>query len=98
LDKAEIPRTEVGAIQKFKDRLRKGVLAKILQRDQWPTTIDEWQKNAQREVRRMAIVKECYASYPISSSRASFMLLTYLICMTGPSLPSTGLTSDFAAI
>ena len=39
-----------------------------------------------------------YASYPILSSRASLMLLTYLICTTGPFLPSTGLTSDFAAI
>jgi hypothetical protein len=41
---------------------------------------------------------DCYTSYPISSSHASLMLLTYLICTTGPFLPSTGLTSDFAAI
>jgi hypothetical protein len=44
------------------------------------------------------MINECYASYPISSSCASLMLLTYLICMTGPSLPFTGLTSDFATI
>jgi hypothetical protein len=40
----------------------------------------------------------CYASYLISSSRALLMLLTYLICTTGLSLPFTGLTLDFAAI
>jgi hypothetical protein len=44
------------------------------------------------------VLNICYASYPILSSRASPMLLTYHICMTGPSLPSIGLTSDFAAI
>jgi hypothetical protein len=58
LKKSEIPRTEVGAIQKFKDGLRKGVLTKILQRDQWPRKIDEWQEYAQREVHHMAIMKE----------------------------------------
>jgi hypothetical protein len=42
--------------------------------------------------------EDCYASYPISSSCASLMLLTYHICTTGLSLLSTGLTSDFAAI
>jgi hypothetical protein len=46
LKKSEIPRTEVGAIQKFKDGLRKGVLTKILQRDQWPEKINEWQEYA----------------------------------------------------
>jgi hypothetical protein len=40
----------------------------------------------------------CYASCLILSSRASLMLLTYLICTTRPFLLSTGLTSDFAAI
>src|ERR1700679_3959253 len=40
----------------------------------------------------------CYASRLILSIRASLMLPTYLICTTGPFLPSTGLTSDFAAI
>jgi fatty acid synthase subunit alpha len=40
----------------------------------------------------------CYASIPILASCASLMLLTYHICTTGPFLPSTGLTSDFAAI
>ena len=40
LCKADIPRTEVGSIQKFKEGLRKGVLAAILRRDQWPETID----------------------------------------------------------
>jgi hypothetical protein len=44
------------------------------------------------------IVSWCYASCLILSSRTSLMLLTYHICMTGPSLPSTGLTLDFATI
>src|ERR1700679_3130457 len=40
----------------------------------------------------------CYASCLFSSLHASLMLPTYLICTTGPFLPFTGLTSDFAAI
>jgi hypothetical protein len=40
----------------------------------------------------------CYASRLILLPRASLMLLTYHICTTGPLLPSTRLTSDFAAI
>jgi hypothetical protein len=79
LDKAEIPHTEVGAIQKFKDRLRKGVLSKILQRDQWPTTIDEWQTNAQQEVRCMAIVKESLGdkgNYHLSNTQAKWRSLS----------------------
>ena len=58
LRKADIPRTEVGSIQKFKEGLRKGVLAAILRRDQWPETIDAWEEHAWREVRRLAIIKE----------------------------------------
>jgi hypothetical protein len=75
LKKAEIPRKEVGAIQKFKDGLRKGVLSKILQRDTWPETIDEWQENARREVRRMAVVKESLGdrgNYHLSSKQAKW--------------------------
>jgi Reverse transcriptase (RNA-dependent DNA polymerase)/Retroviral aspartyl protease len=75
LDKAEIPHTKVVAIQKFKDGLRKGVLAKILQRDQWPTTINEWQQNALREVRRMGIVKESLGDnrgYQFSNQQAKW--------------------------
>jgi hypothetical protein len=45
LKRAEIPRTEVGAIEKFKSGLRKGLKA-ILSRDQWPETIDEWELHA----------------------------------------------------
>src|ERR1700679_2739782 len=46
----------------------------------------------------LPLLSVCYASCLILSSRASLMLPTYLICTTGPFLPSTGLTSDFAAI
>jgi hypothetical protein len=75
LKKSEIPRTEVGAIQKFKDGLRKGVLTKILQRDQWPEKIDEWQEYARREVRRMAIMKESLrdrGNYNLSTKQAKW--------------------------
>ena len=57
LKKAEIPRNEVGAIEQFKNGLRKGVLAKIYSRDTWPEDLDQWQENARREVRRMGIIK-----------------------------------------
>jgi hypothetical protein len=53
LRKAEIPRSEVGSIQKFKDGLKRSVLSAILCRDTWPETIDEWQDHARREVRRL---------------------------------------------
>ena len=46
LSRGEIPRTEVGAIEKFKDGLKYGVLATILRRDTWPTTIDDWEEAA----------------------------------------------------
>ena len=42
LKKAEIPRSEVGAIEKFRNGLRKGVRIAIYRRDTWPETIDEW--------------------------------------------------------
>jgi hypothetical protein len=52
LSRGEIPRSEVGAIEKFKDGLKYGILATILRRDTWPITIDEWEEAARREVRR----------------------------------------------
>jgi hypothetical protein len=55
---AEIPHTEVGAIEKFRNGLQKGVAGAVLKCDIWPTTIDEWEENARREVRRYAIMKE----------------------------------------
>jgi hypothetical protein len=58
LSRGEIPRTEVGAIEKFKDGLKYGVLSTILKRDTWPTTIDEWEEAARREVRRFRVIKE----------------------------------------
>jgi hypothetical protein len=50
LRKADIPRTEVGSIQKFKDGLRQGVLRAILSKERWPDTIDQWEEAARREV------------------------------------------------
>src|SRR5712675_1962170 len=58
LSRGEIPRTEVGAIEKFKDGLKYGVLATILRRDTWPTTIDDWEEAACREVRHFRVIKE----------------------------------------
>ena|ERR1700691_3297091 len=58
LRKGEIPRDDVAALMRFKGGLRKGVHAAILRRDTWPTTLDGWEENARREVRRFAIMKE----------------------------------------
>ena len=41
LSKGDILQTEVGAIEKFKDRLKPRVFKGILIRDTWPTNIDE---------------------------------------------------------
>ena len=48
LAKGGIPCTEVGAIEKFKDGLKRGVLQGILNQDTWPTTIDSWEESARR--------------------------------------------------
>ena len=53
LCKGEIPQDDVAALIRFKGGLRKGVHAAILKRDTWPTTLDEWQQHARREVRRL---------------------------------------------
>ena len=58
LRKAEIPRTEVQTVEKFKDGLRKGILAKIYNRDTWPDDLDDWEEAARREVRRLGVTKE----------------------------------------
>jgi hypothetical protein len=50
LCKADIPRTEVGSIQKFKDRLQQGVLRAILNKERWPDTINQWKEAARQEV------------------------------------------------
>ena len=58
LRKGEIPRDDVAALFRFKGGLRKGLHAAILKRDTWPTTLDDWQEYAQREVRCFTIMKE----------------------------------------
>ena len=63
LAKGGIPRTEVGAIEKFKDGLKRGVLQEILNQDTWPTTIDGWEEAARREVRRYDIMKEALSKH-----------------------------------
>src|SRR5712672_4257639 len=58
LSRGEIPQSEVGAIEKFKDGLKYGILATILRRDTWPITIDEWEEAGRREVCRSRVIKE----------------------------------------
>jgi Retrotransposon gag protein len=70
LKRAEIPRGEVGAIEKFRNGLKKGLRVAILKRDDWPETLDEWEEKARREVRRYKIFKEVVegTSNPFGSS------------------------------
>ena len=58
LSRGEIPRSEVGAIEKFKDGLKYGVLSTILRHDTWPTTINEGEEVARREVHQFRVIKE----------------------------------------
>ena len=58
LAKGGIPHTKVGTIEKFKDRLKRGVLQGILNQDIWPTTIDRWEESTRREVHHYGIMKE----------------------------------------
>ena len=58
LSKGDIPRTKVGAIEKFKDGLKPRVFKGILIRDTWPTNIDEWEEVARCKVHHFGIMKE----------------------------------------
>ena len=73
LRKADIPRTETGAIEKFKDGLKRGIFGAIMKRDIWPSNIDEWEEAARREVRRYSIIKEAMGTRgnPFMSTRQS---------------------------
>ena len=42
--------TDPGVLKMFKDRLRKGITAKIYSQDVWPLTLDEWQAAARQEI------------------------------------------------
>jgi hypothetical protein len=48
----------VGSIQKFKDGLQQGILRAILNKETWPTTINQWKEATRREVRWFSIIKE----------------------------------------
>ena len=52
LTKTGYNRREFGITDKFKHGLKKWIIQKILNRDRWPSTLDEWQEAARREVRR----------------------------------------------
>jgi len=73
LHKADIPRSETGAIEKFKDGLKRGIFGAIMKQDTWPTNIDEWEEAARREVRRYSIIKEAMGARgnPFMSIRQS---------------------------
>ena len=58
LKRGNIPRTDVGAMTKFRDGLRKGLMAQIYFQQQWPEDLDEWEEAARREVRRLSIMRE----------------------------------------
>jgi hypothetical protein len=65
----------VGLIQKFKDGLRQGILQAILNKETWPTTIDQWEEAARHEVRRFSIIKEALGDRPnnfISNKQAKW--------------------------
>jgi hypothetical protein len=51
LQKADIPQTEVGSIQKFKDGLQQEILQAVLNKETWPITIDQWEEAARHKVR-----------------------------------------------
>ena len=67
---AEIPRSEVGVIEKFCNGLKKGLRVAILRHDDWPETLNEWKEKACHEVRRYKIFKEVVegTSNPFGSS------------------------------
>ena len=63
LAKGGIPHTEAGAIEKFKDRLKRGIQQGILNQDTWPTTIDGWEESTRREVCHYGIMKEALSKH-----------------------------------
>ena len=70
LKHAEIPRTEVEAIEKFCNSLKKGLQIAILRCNDWSKTLNEWKEKAHREVRGFNIFKEVVkgTSNPFGSS------------------------------
>jgi hypothetical protein len=43
---------DFGVIEKFKHGLKKWIVSKILAKDKWPTTLEEWEEAARREVQQ----------------------------------------------
>ena len=58
LKQGKIPRTDVGAMTKFRDGLRKGLMARIYFQQQWPENLNEWEDAVRREVCRLSIMRE----------------------------------------
>ena len=52
LTKIEYRQEDFGVVDKFKQGLKKWIVRKILECDQWPANLNDWQEAARREVRR----------------------------------------------
>jgi hypothetical protein len=48
---------DFGVIEKFKYGLKKWIVNKILAKDRWPTTLEEWEEAARCEVRRSKYIQ-----------------------------------------
>jgi hypothetical protein len=57
LTKIDYRRSDFGVIEKFKHGLKKWIVSKILSKDKWPTTLEEWEEAARREVRRSKYIQ-----------------------------------------
>ena|SRR5258708_22176560 len=71
--RAEIPRHEVGVLEKFKDGLKRGIHITIMRCNIWPKGIDEWEEFARHEVCRLSIFREALGGgcNPFISTRQS---------------------------
>jgi hypothetical protein len=50
LTKIDYRQSDFRVIEKFKHSLKKWIVSKILAKDKWPTTLEEWEEAARREV------------------------------------------------
>jgi hypothetical protein len=57
LTKIDYRWSDFGVIEKFKHGLKKWIVSKILSKDKWPTTLEEWEEAARREVRRSKYIQ-----------------------------------------
>jgi Retrotransposon gag protein/Zinc knuckle len=75
LRKAAIPRTDVRVMDDFTDGLKKWLHKEILREATWPTTLDEWEEAARRQVRRNNVFKASMGNkgnYHLSTRRSKW--------------------------